>query len=147
MTKAAKITYFAALLVGLSIGTSFGFQTAAPAFEAYYSGRQLAAPMVLSHYSYLQYSYADPAHAEAALRTSARLLEGMEKLNPDEAQERELSFTYTRLALLEDAAGNSEHSHALMTKARYWYASSSGRDYSESEMKTMLKILDEYHQP
>jgi uncharacterized membrane-anchored protein len=67
MTKAAKITYFAALLVGFSIGTFFGFQTAAPALEAFFTGRQLTAPMVLSHFSYLQYKYADPAHAQAAL--------------------------------------------------------------------------------
>jgi hypothetical protein len=147
MTKAAKITYFSAWLIGLSIGAFFGFQTAAPALKAYYSGRQLIAPMVLSHFSYLQYSYADPAHAQAALQTSARLLEEIEKLNPEETQERELSFTYTRLALLEDAADKSEQSHALMTKARYWYAVSGGRDYSESEMKTMLKTLDEQLQP
>jgi hypothetical protein len=147
MTKAAKITYFAALLVGLSIGGFFGFQTAASAFEAFYTGRLLTAPMVLSHFSYLQYSYADRAHAQAALRTSAKLLEGMEKLNPEKTQERELSFTYTRLALLEDAADNSEESHALMTKARYWFTASGGRDYSESEMKTVLKSVDEHLQP
>jgi hypothetical protein len=127
MTKAAKITYFAALLIGLSIGAFFGFQTAAPVLEAYYTARQLTAPIVLSHFSYLQYSYADPAHAQAALQTSASLLEEMEKLKPEETQERELSFTYTRLALLEDAADNSKPSHALMTKARYWYAVSGGR--------------------
>jgi hypothetical protein len=147
MTLAAKITYFAALLIGLSIGAFFGFQTAAAALEAYYSGRQLIAPTLLSHFSYLQYIYADPTHAQAALQTSARLLEGMEKLNPENTQERELSFTYTRLALLEDAANNSEQSHALMTKARYWFAVSGGRDYSESEMKTMLKSVDEHLQP
>ena len=147
MTKAAKITYFAALLVGLSIGTFFGFQTAAPKFEVFYTARQLTAPMVLSHFSYLQYSYADSTHALAALGTSAGLLEGMEKSNPEKTQERELSLTYTRLALLEDAADNSEQSHALMTKARYWYTASGGRDYSESGMKTMLKSLDEHLQP
>jgi hypothetical protein len=71
----------------------------------------------------------------------------MEKSNPEKTQERELSLTYTRLALLEDAADNSEQSHALMTKARYWYTASGGRDYSESEMKTMLKSLDQQLQP
>ena len=34
MTRAAKITYFAALVIGLSIGAFFGFQTAAPLLEA-----------------------------------------------------------------------------------------------------------------
>jgi hypothetical protein len=30
-----------------------------------------------------------------------------------------------------------------MAKARYWHSSSGLRDYSESEMKAALKILDE----
>ena len=51
------------------------------------------------------------------------------------------------LALLEDATDNSEESHALMTKAHYWFAASGDRDYSESEMKTVLKSVDEHLQP
>lgn len=143
MTQAAKITYFLALLIGLSIGAFFGFQAVALALKTYYTSRQLTAPKVLSDFSYLQYSHADPEHAKTALQTFASFLEEMEKLNPEKRQEQDLAFTYTRLALLEDAADEPEQSHTLMTKARYWYASSRGRDYSETEMKAMLKTLDE----
>jgi hypothetical protein len=147
MTRAAKITYFAALFIGLSIGAFFGFQTAGPLLKGYYAVRQLTAPMAFSHFSYLQYNYADAAHAQAALQTFARFLEELEKLNPEKTQERELAFTYTRLALLDDAAEKLDQSHALMEKARYWYLSSGGRDYSESEMKSMWKTLDERLRP
>jgi hypothetical protein len=146
MTRAAKVTYFAALLIGFSIGAFFGFQTTAPMLKAYYDARQETAPMAFNRFSYLQYSYADAAHARAALQTFASFLEELEKLNPKKRQEQELAFTYTRLALLEDATDNSPQSHALMTKARYWYVASGARDYSESEMKTMLKSLDEHLQ-
>jgi hypothetical protein len=147
MTRAAKITYFAALVIGLSIGAFFGFQTTAPLLEAYYDARQLTAPMAFSRFSYLQYSYADAAHAQAALVTLARFLEELEKLRPEKTRERELVFTYTRLALLEDAAEKLDQSHALMAKARYWNSLSGGRDFSESEMKAALKTLDERTQP
>ncbi len=73
MTRAAKITYFAALLIGFSIGAFFEFQTVAPMLKAYYDARQETAPMAFSRFSYLQYSYADDAHAQAARRVSTSL--------------------------------------------------------------------------
>ena len=142
MTLAAKVTYFTALFIGLSVGAFFGFKTAAPMVEAYYDNLHLTAPMVFSRFSYLQYSYADTAHAKAALYALAGFLEELEKLQPEQAQERELAFTYARLAVLEEAAEKLDESHALMAKARYWHSSSGLRDYSESEMKAALKILD-----
>jgi hypothetical protein len=143
MTPAAKIAYFGALLIGLSIGAFFGFQNAAVALKDYYKLRQITAPAVLHDFSYLQYKHADPEHAKAALQTLAGFLEEMEKFNPETVQKRDLALVYTRLALLEEAANNPEQSHALMTKARYWYTASSGRDLSESEMKAASKIMDE----
>ncbi len=142
MTLAAKITYLAALLVGLSIGGYFGFQRTALALDSYYSARDEVAPRVLDHFSYLQYTYADSEHAKAGLQMAANVLEKIQKLHPDRGHEQELALTYTRLALLEDAESNPQQSHALMTKARYWLAASNGRDYSESEIKDMLNAWD-----
>jgi hypothetical protein len=142
MTRAAKITYFAALLLGLSIGGYFGSQRTAFALDSYYTVRDEAAPRELDHFSYLQYSYADSEHAKAGLQMAANVLEKIQQLDPDRSHEQELALTYTRLALLEDAEDNSQQSQALMTKARYWLAASNGRDYSESEMKDILSAWD-----
>ncbi len=142
MTLAAKITYLAALLLGLSIGGTFGFQRAAIVLDSYYSIRDRAAPRALDHFSYLQYKYADSEHAKAGLQMAANVLEEIQKLDPDRSHEQDLALTYTRLALLEDAKNNSQQSHDLMTKARNWYAASNGRDYSESEMKEILSNWD-----
>lgn len=143
MTPAAKVTYLAALLVGLSIGVFCGFQTATRALENYYDLRRITAPATLGDFAYMQYKHADPEHAKAALQTFASLLEEMEKLKPEDTQKRDLAMAYTRLALLEDAADNPEQSHAYMTRARYWYKAGRGRDYSEFEMKAILKTFDE----
>ncbi|HEY4740875.1 MAG TPA: hypothetical protein VIH76_09805 [Candidatus Acidoferrales bacterium] len=147
MTPAAKVVYFIKLVTGLSTGGFFGYEMNAGHIESYYGMRPLLIPEVLSHFSYFQYCYADSADAEAALHTSASLLENMEKLSPDKSQERELAFTYTRLALLENAAGNADGPHELMTKALRWYASGVGREISASDMKTTLRIIDGYRQP
>jgi hypothetical protein len=64
-------------------------------------------------------------------------------LTPERTQQLNLAMAYTRLALIEDEAHNQDQSQADMTKARNWYATFGGRDYSESEVKTILKTFDE----
>jgi hypothetical protein len=142
MTPAAKLTYFAALLVGLSVGAFLGFQYYSPAVEASFSLRQMTAEQLLAHFSYLQYKHADREHAEAALQTFTSFLEEMEKSKPEKVQKYELAYAYTRLALLADAADNPEQSHAYMAKAQSWYTAAGGRDLSDSQMKTAVKTRD-----
>ncbi len=48
--------------------------------QDYLSLRQVTDPIVLRDFSYLQYRYADPQHAEAALLILVNFLEDMEKL-------------------------------------------------------------------
>jgi hypothetical protein len=142
MTPAAKITYSLALLIGLSIGAFFGFRWTTPLIESYYSARQLTAPLVLRHFSYLQYKHADYEHAKAALQTCANFLEEMEDLKPDAEQKRALAITYMTLAVLEETANDPEQSSAYMSRARLWYTADGGREYSDSEMKSFLKQID-----
>ena len=56
-----------------------------------------------------------------------------------------LANTYTRLAMLEDSANDTQGSKESMSKARYWYTAS-GRcgSRSDSEMKAELKLADEH---
>jgi hypothetical protein len=142
MTSAAKVTYLATLFVGLSVGAFLGFQYYSPAVEASSSLRLITARRTLDHFSYMQYKHADYEHAEAALQTSASFLEGMEKLHPDSVQRYDLAATYTRLALLADAASKPEESRAYMAKARSWYTAAGERDLSDSQMKADAKARD-----
>jgi hypothetical protein len=54
-----------------------------------------------------------------------------------------MAIAYARLALLEDQSHDDIQSQAYMTKARNWNAIVGGRDYSESEMKEWVKMLDQ----
>jgi hypothetical protein len=146
MTRAAKITYFGALLLGLFIGSYFSFRTAMRNLEAYYNFRRLAAPQVLRDFSYSQYKYADTEHAQAALLTFASVLEQMEKASPEKSRKLDLAYAYTRLALLEDAAKNREQSQNYMTKTRAWYRSIGGQNVSDYEMKIAVDKMDAWMQ-
>lgn len=146
MTPAAKVTYVAAVVIGLAAGFFVGFRTGTVASDALYDAQRMAAVMEVTSFSNMQYRHADPQHAKEALLTCAKFLEQMENVKPDSTQEVDLAIAYTRLALLEDAAQNAEQSQAYMHKARSWHKASGGRDASDVDMKTGQRKIDEVMQ-
>lgn len=142
MTPAAKIIYLAALLIGFSLGLLLGYRNTSTSLEFYGESRLDTAPLTLGDFSREQYEQADSEHGRAALLTYASVLESIEKASYGKRLKFELSLAYTRLAVLEDNAGNSAQSHAYMTKARYWNLANGGRDHSDSEMKAVLPRFD-----
>jgi hypothetical protein len=147
MTRAAKILYFTALLIGLSIGAFFSFRNTMFFLDDSHDGQRLTAPRVLRDFSYMQYKNADHEHANAALLTYANFLEELQKTYPENPQKGELAVAYTRLALLEDAANNQEQSRTYITKARSWYSPIvGGRELSDSEMKFAVNKMDAWMQ-
>ena len=143
MTLAARIVYFAALVTGASVGVGFGYKSTLYRLETYGDFRHDAPPFALSDFSQAQYRHVDLEHASLALLTLAGLLEEKEKLKPEKSRKLDLAKTYTRLALLQDAAKNEQQSHSYMVAARYWYDAYGGlQDYSESEMKARQQAFD-----
>jgi hypothetical protein len=142
MTPAAKVTYLATLFIGLSVGIFFGYKTAMDRLKISGDARSSMASLVLSDFSKMQYKHADLEHASAALLSYASLLEEMENLKTEKGRKDDLATTYTRLALLQDAAGNEQQSHAFMVKAETWYKASGGQPLPESEMKARLQAFD-----
>ncbi len=143
MTRAAKILYFAPLLIGLSIGGFFSFRNTTRFLDVSHDVQRQTAPWVLRDFAYIQYRNADHEHANAALLTYANFLEEFQKTYPENPQKGELAVVYARLALLEDAANNQEQSRTYMTKARFWYSPIvGGRELSDSEMKFAVNKMD-----
>lgn len=143
MTPAARIVYALALAVGLSAGALFGFWWDADLLKSYYSSRRVTAPMELDDFSFMQYRHADAEHARTALLASAGLREKLEAVTPDKGQIHSLASTYTRLALIEDAANNAQASRDYIAKAKYWCTMGGGQNCSDSQMKASLKSWDE----
>jgi hypothetical protein len=142
MTQVANFTYFSALLIGLLVGFLLEHRHRLSDFELYSEYRLITASFALRDFSQLQYKYAHPEHAKAALLNYASVLEAIEKAKAEKEPKLELSLTYTRLALLEDNDHNSEQADTFMAKARYWYSAYGGRVLSQSEMKAILTRFD-----
>jgi hypothetical protein len=144
MTPTAKITYLLAILIGFSAGAIYFFRSTTQQIEMFVdAGNQWVAPRTFGYFSSIQYKHADAEHAKSALQSYANFLEELERMHSDRSQQRDLSFAYARLALLE-GKNNPEQSQILMIKARHWYAASSGgKEPSDSDMKKAVKILDE----
>jgi hypothetical protein len=145
MTLAAKITYLGALLIGLLVGAAFGFRNASDIIAMIASTRPTTVPAVVERFSFQQYRRADLEHARAALLDFVSFLAQMQKFHPERSQAHYIANTYTRLALLEDAAHDPEESHAYMAKARYWYGKSAS-GHSDSEIKAAMRNLDEAYE-
>jgi hypothetical protein len=143
MTPAAKITYVVAVILGLVGGLLVGFRAGTSASISLFDAQRMAATAELTDFSYMQYKHADPQNAKEALLTCAKFLEEMEQEKPDNMQKHDLVLAYARLAVLEDAGQNAEQSQAYMNQARSWNKASGGPDFSDIEMKAVLKKLDE----
>jgi hypothetical protein len=142
MTPAAKIVYSLACMIGLFLGTFWGFRMDLTALKIYHDMRPSIPPMAFDDFAFMQYRYADTEHAESTLLSFAALLEKLEALSPDKEEQLNLSETYIRLALLEDSTHNAQASNDYMAKARYWYAASGGKHQSDSETKAGLINYD-----
>jgi len=143
MTRAAKVTYLAALFIGLSVGLLREYRSSMSLLKSYHEIRFTIPPYALEEFTREQYKHADLEHARAALLTYANVLEEMEKAKADKTWKMELSLTYARLASLGDGAADLEQSRAFMAKARYWNLANGGRDMPDSEMKAALLKIDE----
>jgi hypothetical protein len=136
------MVYLSASLLGLLVGASFALDSYSSMIKLYWDDLPQTAQYALDDFSVLQYKHADTDHARAALLTTAGFVEQLDEAHPNRDQKRDIAFTYARLSLLEDAAGNSSQSEAYMTEAKLWWKASSGRDVTDSEMKTAVKLLD-----
>jgi hypothetical protein len=142
MTPAAKVTYLSALLIGLGVGLLLGYRDTMDSLKLLGEMRLEIPPLALQDFSREQYTHADTERGREALLNYASVLEGIEKAKGGKSLKLELGLTYTRLALLEEDAGNPEQSDTFMTKARNWYLADGDRDLSETEMKAILKRFD-----
>ena len=142
MTPAARLTYLAAILIGMSLGAFLRYKLTVNALASLEELRYMTDPNELSEFSQMQYRHADLEHAQAALLSYASFLEQMEKLKPDKQREIQLAMAYTRLAMLEDTAKNQQQSRTYMLSAAANYKASGGQEYSDSEMKARLQEFD-----
>lgn len=78
----------------------------------------LSAQTELSVFSAVQFHYADSDHARQAVLSEMRIDGILQRLSPRMLSGQSLYVPYARLALIEDAAGNTSASQAAFAKAK-----------------------------
>jgi hypothetical protein len=94
MTRAAKVVYLIALVLGTSGGVVAGYRTTLPLLESLGEAKHTVAPGELYEFALMQYTNADTEHARASLLSLANFLEEMEKEKSEGSVRRDLSLTY-----------------------------------------------------
>jgi hypothetical protein len=102
----------------------------------------------LSNFVRLQSKYSEADYARQAVMLEISVLEQMkqkglrdEVFQPDE----ELGKAYTRLAMIEEGAGQVEASRSALAEARTHYEQSpsrSGKEPTDDEMKKIITLID-----
>jgi hypothetical protein len=144
MTRAARFVYTIAILIGLLLGSFWGFRETTVRLGAVRSAQEYIVQRELEDFSGLQYKNADPDHARAALLMYVNFFEQLEKANPGTISKLTLSTAFMRLALLEEKAHNAEQSQGYMGQATSWCKSDHGGECTESQIRRVADALDRH---
>jgi hypothetical protein len=146
MSRATKVVLFVSSLLGLFSGMVTGVPEGKALAARMFSLRTAAVDQELSRFSATEFQHADEAHARAAALLQIRALEQIRHL-PRQYQlvppEGELLVAYARLAMIEEAAGNSAGAQAAFQQARAWQNSlHPGHDVTDEQFRKFVRQRD-----
>ena len=143
MTRAMKITFTVAAIVGFVLGTVCGCYKGAEASGFMQSAAVISIPSVFSDFALQQFEHADSAHARQAVLLEIKILEQLERAAPDSSSEGLLGFAYTRLAMIEETAGQKEAERRALDEAKVRFNRNRPQEkLTDEQMKSALKRWD-----
>ncbi len=143
MRRAIKITFIAAAILGLGCGGYLGRRSAIQIGDSLESIQYVAPTKVASDFARTQFWRADTDHARQAVMLQIQLLEQLE-LADKSFHADDLAFAYTRLAMVEEAAGRpeAEQRGLAQAKARYRQMHSRSGERTDDDLKNAVKRMD-----
>jgi hypothetical protein len=143
MTQAHKITFLAAAILGLSCGGYLARRRAVQNSDSLESMQYIAPTKVASDFARKQFMHADTDHARHAVMLQIRLLEQLE-LADKSFHANDLVFAYIRLAMVEEAAGQTEAEQRALAQARARIKQTHFRNTvpTDDELENGLRQLD-----
>jgi hypothetical protein len=131
-------------ILGLVVGGVLGAHEGADHAKDMESVMVMITEDIPSKFAATQFRHADADHARSALVFAIRNLEDVQRLNPSPAAGARFMFSYTRLGIVEEAAGHPAAAHAAFDQARTWERKSARRphpatDMSDTELKDTLQ--------
>jgi hypothetical protein len=144
MTSARKFTFIAAAVLGLGFGGYLGYSGADEVSSSLEFTQYLLPTAVVSDFARVQFKHADADHARQAVVLQIHLLEQLRLADKAFQADMELGKAYTRLALIEEAAGQPEAEQRALGQARASYkrAHSSSKEPTDDEMKRAITLMD-----
>lgn len=143
MTTSLKIAFITAAAAGLLVGGVFGYREAKVASGAVQSAVTMSGHSPLHDFAREEFENADSAHARQAAQLEIKVLSEIEWDSRDRIAEQFLGLAYTRLALIEQIAGNLEARDAALQRAREWVAKARpGQNLTDEQLRNTLKMMD-----
>jgi hypothetical protein len=143
MTRAIKITFTTAAILGLGCGGYLGYRSAVEIGDSLESIQYIGPAKVASDFARTQFLRADSDHVRQAVMLQIQLLERLE-LADNSFHAQDLTFAYVRLAMIEKAAGRPEAAQRALAQAK----ARDKRDHfrnvelTDDELKSVVERLD-----
>jgi hypothetical protein len=143
MTRAHKITFLTAAILGLGCGGYFAYRSAIQISDSLESIRYIPPTKVASDFARIQFMHADTDHARQAVMLQIQLLEQLE-LADKSFHANDLPFAYIRLAMVEEAAGRPEDEQRALAQARARLRRTHSRNEepTDDELENAVRRLD-----
>lgn len=118
MSRLTKIVAIVSCTVGFIGGAVSGVSGGREGAAALIDAGSLSVQGQLSVFSAVQFHHADCDHARQAVLSEMRIDGILRRLSPSMPGAQSLYIPYARLAVIEDAAGNTSASQAAFAKAK-----------------------------
>jgi hypothetical protein len=144
MTREIKLIFLAAAVLGLCLGGFLGHWSAIGTVDSLESVQYIAPTKIVSDFARTQFMHADTDHARQAVMIQIRLLEQLEMADKAFHADIELGPAYSRLALIEEAAGRYDAEKQALVSARACYKriSPNAEDWTDDKLKDAVKTMD-----
>ena len=132
MTLAHKVTFLTAAILGIGCGGYLGYSEATQISDSLEAIQYIGPTMLVSGFARTQFMRADADHAQQAVMLQIHLLEQLERADKTFREDGTLWIAYTRLAMIEEAAGRPDAEQSALTQAKVHY----GRNHPRGEEQT-----------
>ncbi|MGD0568208.1 MAG: hypothetical protein ABSA78_07360 [Candidatus Sulfotelmatobacter sp.] len=148
-----KITFAAASIIGFSVGVVCGCYEGKEASLFMQSAEVMSIPAITSDFALGQFEHADQGHAHQAVVLEIKLLEQLERVvqEPEasgglfapEVFRFQLILAYTRLALIEETAGQTDAARRDLDQAKARFnRNRPDREVTDEQLKDTLRRFD-----
>lgn len=145
MTRAIKVTFLTAAILGLGLGGYLGHSEADQMSDFLKSTQYMAPTKTASDFARIQFMHADTDHARQAVMFQIHLLEQLELADKTFHEDKELASAYVRLAMVEEAAGQPDAEQRALAQARAIHkrVHACCEELTDNDLKNGVKRLDQ----